>query len=203
MELEEFSSLFQLVLSQYDVGTIPVSLDRVTAGETTRQTGHRVKVLFLLGADDSSIPQVGAEPGLLSDDACREFSSVYVRRIVEQVQDDNFAVILHNCGNTGQCTAAMVATGSMGYHFGNGMDMAAALRDCPSDTLVMGNVDPVSVFKMGTPEQVYGASTALLEMAAGHPNFILSSGCDTPPGVPAANIEAFYRAVADFNGRKR
>ena len=68
MELEEFSSLFQLVLSQYDVGTIPVSLDRVTAGETTRQAGHRVKVLFLLGADDSSIPQVGAELGLLSDD---------------------------------------------------------------------------------------------------------------------------------------
>lgn len=67
----------------------------------------------------------------------------------------------------------------------------------------MGNVDPVSVFKMGTPEQVYGASTALLEMAEGYPNFILSSGCDTPPGVPAANIEAFYRAVADFNGRKR
>lgn len=33
MELEEFSSLFQLVLSQYDVGTIPVSLDRVTAGK--------------------------------------------------------------------------------------------------------------------------------------------------------------------------
>lgn len=27
-----------------------------------------MKVLFLLGADDSSIPQVGAEPGLLSDD---------------------------------------------------------------------------------------------------------------------------------------
>ena len=53
---------------QYDVGTIPVSLDRVTAGETTRQAGHRVKVLFLLGADDSSIPQVGAELGLLSDD---------------------------------------------------------------------------------------------------------------------------------------
>ena len=33
MELEEFSLLFRLVLSQYDVGTIPVSLDRVAAGE--------------------------------------------------------------------------------------------------------------------------------------------------------------------------
>ena len=68
MELEEFALLFRLVLSQYDVGSIPVSLDRVTAGETTRQTGHKVKVLFLLGADDSTIPQVGTQPGLLSDD---------------------------------------------------------------------------------------------------------------------------------------
>ena len=68
MELEEFALLFRLVLSQYDVGTIPVSLDRVTAGETTRQTGHRVKALILLGADDASIPQVGTSPGLLSDD---------------------------------------------------------------------------------------------------------------------------------------
>ena len=68
MELEEFTLLFRLVLSQYDVGTIPVSLDQVTAGETTRQAGHRVKVLFLLGADDASLPQVGTAPGLLSDD---------------------------------------------------------------------------------------------------------------------------------------
>ena len=68
MELDEFAALFRLVLSQYDVGTIPVSLDRVTAGETTRQTGHPVKVLFLLGADDQSIPMVTQAPGLLSDD---------------------------------------------------------------------------------------------------------------------------------------
>lgn len=155
------------------------------------------KALKETGANGVVIAEPAA--GLLSDDACREFSSVYVRRIVEQVQDERFAVILHNCGNTGQCTGAMVATGSMGYHFGNGMDMAAALRDCPSDALVMGNVDPVSVFKMGTPEAVYEASTALLVLAEGYPNFVLSSGCDTPPGVPEANIEAFYQAVADFN----
>ncbi|MGE4276895.1 MAG: PD-(D/E)XK nuclease family protein, partial [Lawsonibacter sp.] len=68
MELEEFALLFRLVLSQYDVGTIPASLDRVTAGETARQTGHRVKALILLGADDGSIPQVGTSPGLLSDE---------------------------------------------------------------------------------------------------------------------------------------
>lgn len=153
------------------------------------------------GADGVLIAEPAA--GLLSDDACREFSSAYVRRIVEAVQDESFVVILHNCGNTGQCTAATVECGAAGYHFGNGMDMAAALRDCPSDALVMGNVDPVSVFKMGTPEEVYGAAATLLRQAAGHPNFVLSSGCDTPPGIPTANIEAFYRAVNDFNMEKR
>ena len=67
MELEEFAGLFRLVLSQYDVGAIPVSLDRVTAGEMPRQINHRVKALFVLGADDVSIPQAGGETGLLSD----------------------------------------------------------------------------------------------------------------------------------------
>lgn len=68
MELKEFAQIFRLVLSQYDVGTIPVSLDRVTAGEMMRQTGHSVKVLFLMGADDGNIPHIGTTPGLLSDE---------------------------------------------------------------------------------------------------------------------------------------
>lgn len=76
MEMEEFALLFRLVLSQYDVGTIPVSLDRVTAGETTRQTGHRVEALILLGAEDGAIPQAGTSPGLLSDDD-RSLLAVY------------------------------------------------------------------------------------------------------------------------------
>ena len=76
MELEEFAGLLKLVLSQYDVGTIPVSLDRVTAGEMLRLSGHGVQVLFLLGADDGSIPGVSGETGLLSDDD-RELLAAY------------------------------------------------------------------------------------------------------------------------------
>ncbi len=68
MEREEFAGLFPLVLSQYDVGTIPVSLDRVTAGELPRVAGRRCKVLFLLGADDGSIPRVTEDSGFLSDE---------------------------------------------------------------------------------------------------------------------------------------
>lgn len=67
MELEEFAGLFKLVLSQYDVGTIPVSLDRVTAGDAQRLAHKRAKMLVLLGADDGSIPAAAQAPGLLID----------------------------------------------------------------------------------------------------------------------------------------
>ncbi len=68
LELEEFSRLFQLVLSQYDVGTIPVSLDRVTAGEMTRVVNREVKALFLLGAHDGAIPARPSGNSLLTDE---------------------------------------------------------------------------------------------------------------------------------------
>jgi uroporphyrinogen decarboxylase len=144
---------------------------------------------------------VMAEPaaGLLSNEDCQMHSSEYVKQIVEAVQDDNFTVILHNCGNTGHCTEAMLATGARALHFGNKIDMVQALNDCPADVIVMGNLDPVGVFKMGTPDEVYAQTKELLEKTATYRNFVISSGCDIPPHASNANIEAFFRAVQEYN----
>lgn len=68
MDWEEFARLFKLVLSQYQVGAIPVSLDRVAAGEMPRLAHKHCKVLYLLGADDGAIPAVAPSPGLLVDE---------------------------------------------------------------------------------------------------------------------------------------
>ncbi len=142
-----------------------------------------------------------AEPaaGLLSNSDCKAFSSVYVKQLIEAVQDDDFLVILHNCGNTGHCTEATLFTGAAGYHFGNKMDMKEALNSCPKDVLVMGNLDPVAVFKASLADEVYQATTDLLQRTASYPNYILSSGCDIPPHVPLKNMDAFYQALADYN----
>ncbi len=142
-----------------------------------------------------------AEPaaGLMSDDDCKKFSSDYVRKIVDEVQDDYFSIILHNCGNTGHCTKAMVSTGSAAYHFGNKCDMEEVSRDVPSDALTMGNLDPVSVFKDATPEEMREATLSLLKKMKAYPNFVLSSGCDTPPHTPMANIDTFFAALEEFN----
>ncbi|MBQ4021812.1 MAG: uroporphyrinogen decarboxylase family protein [Bacteroidales bacterium] len=145
-----------------------------------------------------------AEPasGLLSNEDNLMWCTPYVKKIIDAVQDDSFAVVLHNCGNTGHCTEAMVATGAWGFHFGNKIDMVQALEGCPADALVFGNVDPVSVFKQANPEEMYKVTFELLQATAKYPNFVLSSGCDTPPGVSPANIEAFYKALEDFNKGK-
>ena len=146
---------------------------------------------------------VMAEPaaGLMSNEDCKTFSSQYVKRIVDKLQDENFMIILHNCGNTGHCTEAMVMTGAHALHLGNKCDLVQILEDTPEDILVMGNLDPVSVFKSATPEEVYNETMALLERTAKYPNMIASSGCDTPPHTPLANVDAFYKAVKDFNSK--
>jgi len=142
-----------------------------------------------------------AEPaaGLMSNDDCLHFSSAYVKYIINKVQDENFIVILHNCGNTGQCTKAMVSTGAAAYHFGNKCRMEEVIRDVPPTALAMGNIDPVSVFKDGTPEEMRQTVLDLLEKMRDYPNFVLSSGCDTPPHTPIENINAFFKALNEWN----
>ncbi len=68
LELAEFAQLFQLVLSQYDVGSIPVSLDRVTVGDAPRMAHKNLKCLIILGAEDTAFPLNAESAGLLNDD---------------------------------------------------------------------------------------------------------------------------------------
>jgi len=142
-----------------------------------------------------------AEPaaGLLSNEDCQVYSSYYVKRIVDELQDENFAIVMHNCGNSGQCTQAMIDTGACALHFGNTIDMVETLKLCPSETIVMGNLDPVIVFQQSAPEEVYNQTLKLLNDTSTYKNFVLSTGCDVPPNVSDDNIKAFYRALDDFN----
>jgi Uroporphyrinogen-III decarboxylase len=142
-----------------------------------------------------------AEPlaGLLTPAFNEEFSAAYVKKIVDALRDDNFAVIYHNCGGgTPKMTEAILSTGADAFHFGNAIDMVQILELFPCDTLVMGNIDPASQFRNGTPQSVREATLKLLESCRNYPNFVISSGCDIPPLSKWDNIDTFFEAVADF-----
>ena len=65
---EEFARLLRLTLSQYAVATIPATLDQVKVSPLTRNDRHPVKHLFLLGANDSVLPTVSPNTGILDSE---------------------------------------------------------------------------------------------------------------------------------------
>ncbi|MCL2628923.1 MAG: uroporphyrinogen decarboxylase family protein [Oscillospiraceae bacterium] len=142
-----------------------------------------------------------AEPaaGILSPSMIGEFSTPYVRRIIEAVETENCIFIYHNCGNsTLTLTKEILDTGARAFHFGNAIDLSEMLKLIPSDKLVMGNVDPAGQFRTGTPQSVREATLDVLGKCGGAPNFIVSSGCDIPPASPIENIDAFFAAVREY-----
>ncbi|MGB4577796.1 MAG: uroporphyrinogen decarboxylase family protein [Paludibacter sp.] len=150
-----------------------------------------------IGADGIIMAEPAA--GLLGEEECNIYSSAYIKEIVNELQDENFLIILHNCGHNGQLSQSMVSTGAAALHFGNAADMKTVLKQVPGHILVMGNLDPVDILQRGTPEYVKQKTAELLEVTKNYPNFILSSGCDLPPGVPTENIYAFFDALDEFN----
>ena len=66
-ESDVFTRLFTLLLSQYDVGTIPPVLDAVTVGPVSAMRCQECKHLFVLGAVEGALPGYGGSQGLLTD----------------------------------------------------------------------------------------------------------------------------------------
>ena len=66
-EGEQFTRLFRLLLSQYDVGTIPPVLDAVQMGSVSAMRCNEPKHLFVLGAEEGKLPGYTGSAGILTD----------------------------------------------------------------------------------------------------------------------------------------
>ena len=158
----------------------------------------RVDAVEVLAKAAGADGVVIAEPlaGILSPDMAEEFSHPYVKQIVDALQDEDFAVIYHNCGNSvAHMLQGIFSIGAAAYHFGNAVDMAFVMANAPADVLCMGNIDPASQFVQGTPESMAQAVADLLDACGKYPNFVVSSGCDIPYHAKWENIQAFFEAV--------
>lgn len=64
---DSFLHLLVLLLSQYDVGTIPPVLDAVTLGPVNTMRCHQVSHLIILGAHEGAFPGYTGSNGILTD----------------------------------------------------------------------------------------------------------------------------------------
>ena len=60
--------LFRAVLTSYDIGMIPVSLDRVSAGDFDRMRRRNIRRLIVLGCCDGRLPPERGSGGLFTQD---------------------------------------------------------------------------------------------------------------------------------------
>ena len=98
---------------------------------------------------------------------------------------------LHVCGDTTRLVPAMSRVEVQGLSLDFMVDFHQAASKLPSDMVLIGNVDPVSVMLNESPDGVRKAVRKLLEDMAPYENFILSTGCDLPQATPLENIRAF------------
>lgn len=105
-------------------------------------------------------------------------------------------VSLHICGNATRLLPLLATSGADVLELDHAVDLPAAARVVGARVGLWGNVDPVGVLAHGTPTEVKQAATSLVAgmRAAGHPRFVLSSGCTLAVGTPAANLEALLSA---------
>ena len=155
-----------------------------------------VKLFKEAGANGIAIAEPAA--GLLSPNLIKEFSTPYVKKIRESVEDDDFMVLYHNCGSVIPLLDNIREINAGAYSIGNAVDIEEALKAIPQESIVTGNIDPAGTFRNGTPEQMRKETLELLERCSKYPNFVIGSGCDIPPMTPMENIQAFFDAVQEF-----
>lgn len=155
-----------------------------------------VSALKEAGADGVVMAEPAA--GLLSPKLNAEFSAPFVKEIFDFVNDENFILCYHNCGNAVINMASTIADINADiYHFGNAINLKDIIPLMPESSIVMGNVDPV-MFKNGTPEDIKAETERVYNECKQFDNFMLSSGCDIPAQAKWENIDAYFNKVKEL-----
>ena len=68
MEPGRFADVFRTLLSQYQVGTIPATVDQIQIGAVDSFRNLRVKHLIALGAEEGKLPSYAPSLGVFTDD---------------------------------------------------------------------------------------------------------------------------------------
>jgi len=162
---------------------------------TTERIQEYIQLLISAGADVICLLEPTAV--MLSPEQFSEFSAIYIRHITTSFKYSGINFVYHTCGNTMHLAQKMARSGVDGLSLDSrevGVDLAAVARGVPEDVVVIGNINPATTMRFGSPADVRREVNALLAEMEGQPNFVLSTGCDLPQETPTANIREFMEA---------
>jgi uroporphyrinogen-III decarboxylase len=139
----------------------------------------------LIGIGDAAASLVGPR-------IYEEFVWPYEKQLVDGIHAAGGRTRLHICGNTRKILSGM---GRLGCHVVD-LDSLSPLSEARTamgaSQVLLGNANPVSVLRAGTPELV--TQTVAECHAQAGPRFIVGAGCEVPRDTPEENL----RAMVDY-----
>ena len=142
----------------------------------------------------------GSQDGLMfSLDMFDEFFLPHYKALVAQAHSFGIKAMCHSCGSVGKLIPRFIEAGvdilDPVQTTAADMDPATLKRQFGADLVFHGGIDTQQLLTGGTPEQVYEASVAMIEVLGNGGGYVLCSCNSIGPDVPLANIDAMYRAA--------
>jgi uroporphyrinogen decarboxylase len=161
------------------------------ATESQKIWGHAV---IKAGADIVAVADPTSSGDAVSKRVWEEFGLPYAAELIKNLKEKGVKVFLHICGDTNDRLESMLyGTGADCIHVDQKVDLGHARKVLGSKACIMGNVDPINVVMLGTPEEVLNKAKENIKAAGEEGSFILSAGCliaDAPP----ENVRALVTA---------
>lgn len=143
-EPDVFYRLFKLLISQYDVGTIPSVLDSVTAGPANAMRCQQVKHLIVLGAQEGAFPAYAISTGVLTEKerhSLREIGIPLVKGGMKSLQNAWSEIYSVFCGAEESVTVSC-SDGQPSFIFRRLVDIRGS-ECCVEHPLGAALVDPI------------------------------------------------------------
>jgi len=146
---------------------------------------------------EAGAPMIGAgdaAASLVSPAMYREYALPYEQRVCAAIHTGGGLVKLHICGNTRHLLADMVGTGADLFNVDHLVEFSLACEVYgEADKCFKGNLNPVADMLQATSEQCERLARERQHQAEGK-RYMLSPGCEVPPGVSEEVFRAFCQA---------
>jgi len=153
------------------------------------------RALVGTGAPALMLGEATCSPNFISPQHYRRFVQPRHRELIAQLKEAGWrAVGLHVCGDTRTVLDDMIATDADWLDIDHQVRVEDALAMAGDRVVLRGNLDPSAVLRFATPDEIRTRTHQLCRAVQGR-RWIVSSGCDIPPGTPEQNLRAFADAV--------
>ena len=131
--------------------------------------------------------------GFISREQFVEFGLPYFKELYDR---DLSVKFLHNDANCMESVEFLPEMGVNLFNMGFDTDLNQLKSLTGNQVTMLGNIPPRDVLAQGTPEEVLGSVSGLMDSLEDRSRVILSCGGGMPPQVSTENIRAFIEAVS-------